>query len=65
MVMLGAECLMLDANSQYNSCRSKEEKENKSLRLRVSAVIISHFRILQNSEAFLPQISIRGVVVNA
>jgi len=40
--LLEAECLMLDANSQYRAKRSKEEKENTRLRLRVSAVIFFH-----------------------
>jgi len=50
MVMLGAECLMLDANIQFIARR---EKENTNI------------RIFQNSKAFLPRIKIRGVVVNA
>ena len=33
---------MLDANSQYGARRSKEEKEDTTLRLRVSAVIFFH-----------------------
>jgi len=56
MFVLNDKCLMLDANSQYRARRSKEEKERKentTLRLRVSAVVISLNCVLENSESNL------------